>query len=92
MIEYISLSRLVSFDRFVPACNEDGDCPSTAECCLDGTCAQSIDDCGEELSALNNPPDACNRQRKVSLASNLLASTCSTVDVRSDIGNEGRAG
>ena len=35
--------------RHLSGCREDGDCPSTAKCCSDGTCAENIDDCGEDL-------------------------------------------
>lgn len=34
-------------DPLIPGCNVEEECPSDAECCLDGICAQTIDDCGE---------------------------------------------
>lgn len=35
-------------NRLLPGCIEDVDCADQAVCCLDGSCAGTIDDCGEQ--------------------------------------------
>ena len=44
---------LVLNDLHLPGCRGDGDCPATTKSCSNGTCAQTLNVCGDNLSVLS---------------------------------------